>query len=77
MVKPPKTWKQVSLGDLLTVAQLSRVRDILVHERNPSVRIRELKDYLRTLEPQLEPKGVKPDYLAYWLELQRERLMAP
>ncbi len=77
MVKPPKTWKQVSLGDLLTVAQLSRVRDILVHERNPSDRIRELKDYLRTLEPQLEPKGVLPDYLAYWLELQRERLKAP
>jgi hypothetical protein len=72
-----KTWKQVSLGDLLTAAQQKRVAEILVGETNSLERIKALKEYLRTLELQLEPKGVLPDYLAYWLEYQREHLIAP
>jgi hypothetical protein len=64
-------WKSVPLSNILqpdqmTVAEAIFKRAIEQHQSEQQL-IGHLKDYLKTIEPQLREKGLLPDYLAYVL----------
>lgn len=59
------------LTDILTKDQMARVEEIftaaLKNRASEQQLTQALKDYLGTLDRQLQDKGVLPDYLAYVL----------
>jgi len=64
----PEGWSSIRLGDLLTDQQIKRVvRLVNDPKTGDHAKTQALKACLRSFGPQLEAKGVVPDYLAYWL----------
>lgn len=60
------TEANVDLRDILTKDQLHAVIDILNRTNLDEIKqTKLLKDYFRSFGPELEAKGVLPDYLAY------------
>jgi hypothetical protein len=53
--------KQVPIGQILTEEQIKHCCKLLLQE-NP---IQHLKEYFNSIAPQLQEKGILPEYLAY------------
>lgn len=66
-VKIPEGWKEVALGDLLTLDQLDHLNKLVVDIREMEKPVIDLKTWLVSLRSQMEPKGVLPEYLYYLL----------
>lgn len=66
MTDLPEGWKQVTLGEILTEDQAEEAFKIL-KETPKDKCVNALKVYFRTIEKELEGKGMLPDYLAYVL----------
>lgn len=63
----PVVGRTITLGELLTEAQIKGVLEIMKH---PDYHLT-LTAYLEGIEPKLETKGVLPAYLAYYLQFAR------
>lgn len=60
--------KEFKLNDLLTDEEIEAVSSII--KKGDIERWKKLREYLQARRPQLEAKGVVPEYLAYYLEYQ-------
>lgn len=65
--------KTTSLGAILTDEQLMRVKDIAEKHRSLESRVSHLRKFLKTIEPELNSKGIHPDYLAYLIGFALEQ----
>lgn len=73
----PEGWHEVELKNLLTLDQIKQVWLIMETGADSLERIRKLKALFHSLSPQLEDKGVLPDYLAYVIESIYEHTTKP
>ena len=68
---PTEPRRTVTLGELLEKDQIARVKQIFAaaakSRASDQQLIQSLKEYLGTLDKQLQDKGVLPDFLAYYL----------
>lgn len=66
----PEGWKMLTIGEILTDDQFKKVVKIMLEKSGDTTqeRVKKMKQYLNTLEGQLNEKGIVPDYLAYYLE---------
>lgn len=67
--------RKVTLKDLLTDEQITQVLAILnKYPRNGSQMTKDVRNYLHTIDAQLQAKGVLTDYLTYVIEYLADTL---
>lgn len=74
----PDDWKTVSLSELFTPEQLTHIETTCrTHDLDKSIEL--LRPFFLALRPQLEPKGLLPEYATYavtyrvWLACYHEK----
>lgn len=65
--------KPITLGELLTEEQWKEVSEIVDEYTGQPDLVQKLKEYFGNIRPQLESKGVLPEYLAYALPYALEQ----
>ena len=61
--------RELSLTEILSPDQIREVKRIMRKSENEFETLLPLVAFLKTIKPPLEDKGVLPEYLAYWLNV--------